>query len=70
MAESKFYDLLTKTGNVSININNIASIESLNFGTRIILNVTDKNGTNISYETNRAYAHVASEITQKDLNQN
>ena len=70
MKESKFYDVITESGNKTINVNNIALIEDFNNNTRITLNVKNENGNYISFIVNSSWSTVASEITQKDLNQN
>ena len=70
MKESKFYDVITEAGNKTINVNNIALIEDFNNNTRITLNVKNENGNYISFIVNSSWSTVASEITQKDLNQN
>jgi len=58
-----FYDLLTETGNVTINIKNIASIEDTRFYTKIILNITDEKGSYICYKTKLSWSTVASDVT-------
>ena len=70
MKKSKFYDFLTKQGNKTINVNNIASIEALPIGTKITLNVKDVNGQYISYLSNLPWSSVASDIKFLDENQN
>ena len=70
MKESKFYDVITESGNKTINVNNIALIEDFNNNTRITLNVKNENGNYISFIVNSSWSTVASGITQKDLNQN
>ena len=69
MKESKFYDVITESGNKTINVNNISLIEDFNNKTRITLNVKNENGNYISFIVNSSWSTVASEITQKDLNQ-
>ena len=69
MKESKFYDVITESGVKTINVNNIALIESVNNGTKITLNVKNEDGNNISFIVNLSYSLIASQITQKDLNQ-
>ncbi len=69
MKESKFYDVTTESGVKTINVNNIALIESVNNGTKITLNVKNEDGNNISFIVNLSYNLIASQITQKDLNQ-
>jgi hypothetical protein len=69
MKESKFYDVITESGVKTINVNNIALIESVNNGTKITLNVKNEDGNNISFIINLSYSLIASQITQKDLNQ-
>ncbi len=70
MKESKFYDIISESGNKTINVNNIALIENINNQTKITLNIKNDTGNNISFTVNLPYSQIASEITQKDLNQN
>lgn len=69
MKESKFYDIISESGNKTINVNNIALIENINNQTKITLNIKNDTGNNISFTVNLPYSQIASEITQKDLNQ-
>lgn len=69
MNKSKFYDVTTQSGVKTINVNNIALIENVNNGTKITLNVKNEAGNNISFIAKLSYDIIASEITQKDLNQ-
>lgn len=69
MNKSKFYDVTTESGVKTINVNNIALIENVNNGTKITLNVKNEAGNNISFIAKLSYDIIASEITQKDLNQ-
>ena len=69
MRKTKFYDFQTKKGNVTININEISSIEDLSIGTKITMNSTDETGKNISYVANLPWATVASNIQTIDENQ-
>lgn len=69
MKESKFYDIISESGNKTINVNNIALIENINNQTKITLNIKNDTGNNISFTVNLPYSQISSEITQKDLNQ-
>ena len=67
MSKSKFYDFSTNEGMKSINIDNIASIESLNNKTIMTLNVKKENGINISFEVNLPWSTVSSEVHTRAL---
>lgn len=67
MKESKFYDLQTTYGNVTININNIAIIEASTIGAKITMDIKDENGNNIIFITKLPWSTIASEISQLDL---
>jgi hypothetical protein len=69
MNESKFYDLPTNQGNKTVNIDNIALIEDLKIGTKITMNVRDKNGQYLSFIANLPWSRVASDIKIRDENQ-
>jgi len=68
MKESKFYDLQTTYGNITININNIAIIEDSKIGAKITMDVKDENGSNIVFISKLPWSIIASEISQLDLN--
>lgn len=51
--KSKFIDIYTVHGKRTINVDNIASIEDTANGTRIIMNVTNKDGEQIEYLAQR-----------------
>lgn len=62
MAKTKFY---TATGGKTINIKNIALVESSNTGSALItLNVTDKNGKYIIIDDATPWAKAASKIEE------
>ena len=67
MSKPIFYDCITNEGNKSININNIASIESINNKTIITLNVKRESETNISFEVNLSWADVSSAVKSLTL---
>ena len=54
MKDSKFYDVQTNNGYKTININNIALIESSGIGTKITMDVKDENGNYINDGTGNA----------------
>ena len=68
MIESKFYDLITTTGNITINVNNVALIENTQQGTKITMNLKDKDGNYIVFITKLSWSQVSSDISQKDVN--
>ena len=49
--ESKFFDIYTEEGLKTVNVNNIAIIESVDGNIITTLNVTDKNGKFIVYKS-------------------
>lgn len=63
MSKAKFYDLLTSQGHVTVNINNIATIEDANGGAKVVMNVTNEDGTFITYNTRYRWQELASDIT-------
>ena len=67
MKESKFYDVQTTNGNKTININNVALIESSGIGTKITMDVKDENGNHISFNTILPWSTIASEISDLDV---
>lgn len=69
MKNTKFYDFKTKQGNRTVNINNVASIEDLPIGVKIILNVKDENGQYISFTADLSWSKVSSDIKFLDENQ-
>ena len=59
-----FYEFKDTYGNMNlVNVNNIASVSSLDDNsTRIILNVTDEDGNYVQHTENRPYSTVNYEI--------
>jgi hypothetical protein len=69
MKVSKFYDVQTNNGYKTININNIALIESSGIRTKITMDIKDENGNEISFNTILPWATISSNIKHLDLNQ-
>ena len=67
MKESKFYDVQTTNGHKTININNVALIESSGIGTKITMDVKDENRNHISFNTILPWSTIASEISDLDV---
>lgn len=61
-SDGKFYIFPTDTGNMTVNIENIAVIEADGVGTNVTLNVTNNGGENIQFKTPLAYPAVSAEI--------
>lgn len=70
MLNSKqFYTFPTRLGSGGVrfvNINNIASMEDLNPGIRVILNVTDKHGNFETFDVDLFFGNVTGEIVMMD----
>jgi hypothetical protein len=72
LTSKQFYTFPTRLGSGGmrfVNINNIASIEDLAPGIRVILNVTNKKGEYEMFDVDLPFGHVTGEIVYMDDHQ-
>ena len=72
LTSKKFYTFPTRTGSGGmrlVNINNIASIEDLAPGVKVILNVSTESGLNEHFIADLPFGHVTGQIVYMDDHQ-
>mgnify|MGYP006312213615 CR=1 FL=1 len=62
MSKDPFRNLTIPNGNVMINVNNVAVVKTSGDKSVVIMNVTDKNGVNIQYETIESWGILTADL--------